>query len=298
MKRLKIFSLTLAVLTLGACGDDFLDSEPITTVTDVNFYKTPDDGYKALIGCYDGLQRVWSSGLALPVASEVFSDNAFGGTGNSDPFGYQMIDEFDKSRSASDLNLFESNWSAYYRAVYRCNTLIGKLGQIEWGSDQELKPVYESEARFIRAYLYFDMVRLWGNIPLITEPTAENVPQADPDDVYKLIAEDLKFAAENLPAVAYTSQPSSTYGRVTKWAAEALLARVYLFYTGYYEQTDLVGVVSKAQALAYVEDVIANGGFGLVDDFAKLWPAASVADYAGEDNKETVFAIKYTYTSN
>jgi hypothetical protein len=142
------------------------------------------------------------------------------------------------------------------------------------------------------------MVRLWGNIPLLTEPSKENIPPASPDEVYKVIAEDLKFASENLASVSYASQPVAEHGRVTKWAAESLMARVYLYYTGYYGKPDLAGVITKDKALAAVEDVISNSGHGLVDDFAKLWPAASLANYAGEDNKETVFAIKYTYTSN
>lgn len=298
MKKLKIYMMALLVSVMSSCGDNFLDTEPLTSLTDGNFYKTPDDAYKALVGCYDGLQRVWSDGISLPVASEVFSDNTFGGTGNSDGFGYQMIDEFDKARSASDQNLFQGNWIAYYKAIYRCNVLIGKMDQITWGSNESLKSIYEAEARFLRGYLYFDMVRLWGNIPLLTEPSSANIPQSDPDAVYALIAEDLKFAADNLESVSYTAQPAATHGRVTKWAAESLLARVYLYYTGYYGKADLVGVVTKAQALSYLEDVITNSGHGLVEDYAKLWPAASVAEYAGEDNKETVFAIKYTYTSD
>jgi hypothetical protein len=296
MKKIKIYIAALGLVTMGACSD-FLDSEPMTTVTDTNFYKTPDDAYKALVGCYDGLQRVWAGGISLPVAAEVMSDNAFGGTGNSDGFGYQMMDEFDKSRSTSDQNLYQDNWTAYYKAVYRCNVLIGKMDQIEWGSTN-LRTTYEAETRFLRAYLYFDMVRLWGNIPLLTEPSSENLPQAAPEEVYKVIAEDLKFAAENLPATNYAAQAAATRGRVTKWAAESLMGRVYLYYTGYYEKADLAGVVTKAQALAYLEDVIANSGHGLIEDYANLWPAASVENYAGEDNKETVFAIKYTYTSD
>jgi starch-binding outer membrane protein, SusD/RagB family len=298
MNKFKIYTLAFGFLTLGACQDNFLETEPLTSVTDANFYKTPDDAYKALVGCYDGLHLIWADGISLPVASEILSDNAFGGTGNSDGFGYQAIDEFNKDRSPSDQNLFGGNWSAYYRAVYRCNMLINKIDQIDWKGNEELKNTYESEARFLRAFLYFDMVRLWGNIPLLTEPSAENMPQANPDEVYKVIAEDLKFAADNLKPTAYTAQPAATYGRVTKWAAEALLGRVYLYYTGYYGKPDLAGTITQAQALTYLEDVIANGGFGLVSDFAHLWPAASVEDYAGEDNKETVFAIKYTYTSN
>lgn len=298
MKKINLYIITTCLLLSSACSDSWLDSEPIDTITEENFYKTPSDAYNALVGCYDGLQKVWADGVSFPVASEVLSDNCFGGTGNSDGFGYQLLDEFDKDRSPADANVFNANWEAYYRALYRCNMLINKMDQIEWDGNESLRNTYESEARFLRAYLYFDMVRLWGNIPLLTEPTTENVPQASPDDVYKVIAEDLKFAADNMESVSYGAQAPATYGRVTKWAAEALLARVYLFYTGYYGKGDLVGVVSKAEALTYVEDVIANGGFGLVHDFAHLWPAASVDDYVGEDNKETVFAIKYTYTSD
>jgi hypothetical protein len=298
MKKFKIYLPLLMLLSAVACKKSFLDTEDVTTATEQNFYKTPGDAYKALVGCYDGMQRVWTEGIALPLAAEIASDNAFGGTGNSDGFGYQMMDEFDKLRSPSDQNMFNANWVLYYKAIYRCNMLLSKMDQIEWGNDAALRNVYEAEAKFIRANLYFDMVRMWGNVPLVVAPTTENVPQANPDEVYKLIAEDLKFAATNLPAATYAAQDKATYGRVTKWAAEALIGRVFLYYTGYYAKADLVGVVSKDEALGFVEDVINNGGFGLVEKFKNLWPAASGTDYAGEDNKETVFAIKYTFTSD
>src|SRR5690606_14018973 len=217
--------------------------------TESNFYRNPGDAYNALVGCYDGLQRVWASGISFPVASEVLSDNVFAGGGASDDLKYTTLDQFDGSRSAVFPNLYGENWVDYYKAIYRCNMLIGKMDQVEWGNDEALRNTYESEARFLRAYLYFDMVRLWGNIPLLTEPTTENMPQANPDDVYKLIAEDLKFAVDKMESPAYGAQAPATYGRVTKWAAEALLARVYLYYTGFYGKGDLVGVVSKAEAL-------------------------------------------------
>jgi hypothetical protein len=87
---------------------------------------------------------------------------------------------------------------------------------------------------------------------------------------------------------------------VTKWAAESLLARAYLFYSGYYGKTT-IGNESATTALAAVEDVIAHSGHGLVTDFTTLWPAASLAKnvtYAGEDNKEVVFSIKYSSTGD
>ncbi len=298
MKAIKIYAIALSLLSLGACKKGFLDTDLRTSATNENFYKTPKDAFTALVGCYDGLQTVWSEGVALPVAAEVMSDNTFGGTGFSDGLAYQMIDEFDKSRSPADQNLYEKNWAAYYRALFRCNMLLSKMDQIEWGTDTQLRRIYESETRFLRAYLLFDMVRLWGNIPLLTAPSTDNIPQSDPDEVYKVIAADLEFAAGNLSDLPFPAQEAANQGRVTKYAAEALLGRVFLFYTGYYAKADLVGMVSKAEALAYMEDVITKGGYGLLDDFSTLWPAASQDAFAGENNKETIFAIKYTYTSD
>lgn len=299
MKNLKLYIPVIALLSLVACKKSFLDTEDVKSASEQNFYKTPGDAWKALVGIYDGMQRAGASGFGLAVvATEVMSDDAFGGTGNADGFGFQMMDEFDKLRSPSDQDMFKDNWSAYYKGIYRANMLLKYIDQIDWEGSDSLLKVYESEARFIRAYLYFDMVRLWGNIPLITSPTAENTPQASPDSVYMVIAEDLKFAAANLPAISYSAQDPASHGRVTKWAAESMIGRVFLYYTGYYNKPDLAGAVSKAQALAYLEDVISNGGFGLVEKFANLWPAASLNNYAGEDNQETVFAIKATYTGD
>ncbi|MFB3386421.1 RagB/SusD family nutrient uptake outer membrane protein [Flavobacterium sp. LAR06] len=293
MKNTYIYIFCLGLLSLGSCS---LETQPLTQQTDTNFYKTTDDAYTALVGCYDGLQvATGAGGMGVPVISEVMSDDCFGGTGASDGYGYAAIDEFDISRSPSDVDLLNNNWVAYYKAIYRCNILLLKMDQIEWNGNTELRKTYESETKFIRAYLYFEMVRLWGNIPLLTAPSTDNIPQANPDDVYKVIAEDLVFASDNLPSVAYNA---TTSGRVTKWAAKSLLGRVYLYYTGYYGKNDLAGVVTKAQALGHLENVIANSAHGLVADFSTLWPAASADNYAGENNKEIVFSIKYTYTSD
>lgn len=288
--------MLLGALSLNSCS---LDTQPYTDPTDTNFYTTPKDAFTALVGCYDGLQvATGASGKGLPVVTEIFSDDCFGGTGNADAYDFAAMDEFDISRAPSYVDLFNDNWVAYYKAIYRCNVLLQKMDQIEWDGDDVLRNTYESETRFIRAYIYFEMVRLWGNIPLLTEPSTENIPQALPEEVYKVIAEDLAFASENLPSVAYSMVDN---GRVTKWAAKSLLGRVYLYYTGYYGASDLAGVVTKAQALGHLEDVITSSGHGLVDNFAALWPAAAAysdMDYAGEDNKEIVFSIKYTYTSD
>ena len=302
MKKYRNIFILILTLLIAGCSDSFLDLEPLDEKTESNFYKTPEDASLAVIGCYDGLQRVWEDFPAFPFISSVLSDNCFGGTGSSDGFGIQMVDEFDKGRSPSDLNYYESLWTSYYAAIYRCNKYLEEAEGIVWNGHDALQAQYESEVKFIRAFCYFDLVRLFGHIPLLEVATTDNIEQAAPADVYALIASDLKFGADNLPDTPYSSDwAMQNDGRVTKWAAASLLARVYLYYTGYYNEAALPtkeGSLTNANVLAYLEDVITNSGHDLLSDFASLWPAASVDDYAGEGNMETVFAIKYTYTSD
>ena len=297
MKKIKLYIFTASLFIVSSCGEKFLDSEPYTQVTEINYFKTSDDAYKALIGVYAGFGRMYSAWNCLPVISEIASDNAFGGTGNGDGFGAQMLDEFDPSRSPADNSIMGDNWSQYYKAIFRCNELLSKLDGINWGNGKNLSAQYAAETKFIRALAYFDLVRLFGKVVLLTQPSAENLPQSEPDQVYALIVGDLQFAISNLPTVSYAAQVASEHGRVTKWAAEALMGRVFLYYTGYYQKADVSGV-TKSEVLAYQEDIIANSGHHLVDTFATLWPAASLAKYAGERNAENIFNVKYTYTSN
>jgi hypothetical protein len=264
--------------------------------TNVSYYKTPSQAYTALVGCYNGLNLPYNNG-STPAELEVFSDNSFGATGAFDGYGWEMIDEFDKSVSPSDVSMHSSAWKTFYQAIYRCNMLLQNIDNVAWGDSMALKKQYTAEAKFIRAYCYLDMVRLWENIPLLTTPTNANVPQADPALTYAQIMSDLRYAVDSLPSNPYTSVPS---GRVTKWAAESLLARAYLFYSGYYG-TATIGNETAATALAAVEDVIAHSGHSLVSDFTTLWPVASLkknVSYAGEVNPEVVFAIKYSSTDN
>ncbi|WP_421871423.1 RagB/SusD family nutrient uptake outer membrane protein [Marinoscillum sp.] len=310
MNKLIRASIILMALVAISC-EDYLETEQITTITSGNYYSTLEQAETALVGCYDGLQRVWESGISFPVASTVMADMAFGGTGAADGDNYPMMDEFDKTRSPGDLNMFEPNWSAYYRTIFRVNTLLLSMEEYDWVTEHpERAAIIESEARFIRAYCYFDMVRMFERVPLLTEPSRENLPQADPDDTYAQIAEDLLFAIENGDSRPYASIPAAEYGHANKWAAQALLARVYLYYTGYYGASDLVGEVSGADALGHLEDLIANGGFDLLPTYSDLWPAAATymaaqrgdsisnSTYAGENHQEIVFGIKYTYTSD
>jgi len=297
MKRYRIIIVAVtAIITFNSCKK-FLTTELTDAVqTNVSYYKTPSDAFTALVGCYNGLDQIYNSD-AIPAELEVFSDNSFGGTGAFDGYGWEMIDQFDKSVSPSDVSFHSYGWKQYYQAIYRCNVLLQKIDNVAWGDSIALKKKYTAEAKFIRAYCYLDMARLWEKVPLVITPTSANVEQADPKATYEQIMSDLRYASDSLPSTTYNSVPA---GRITKWAAEALLARAYLFYSGYYG-TPTIGKETAATALAAVEDVIAHSGHSLVSDFNTLWPAASTAKnvaYAGENNPEVVFGIKYSSTDN
>ena len=321
--RFNILTLTVAAMVgVGAtsCGDSFLDVSSKTESTTGNFYKTENDAWRALVGCYDGWRQV-ASGLGgvnnIYLAATIMGDECYGSTGNGDDYKAQVLDRFDQAQGPSELMIFSDTWKLYYAAVYRCNEFLLHQDELNWKEDSDKKGLYLGETRAIRAILYFDMVRLWGNIPLLLEPSQDNVPQADPAEVYANIFEDLKYAAENIPAGA--NQGADNFGRITKYAAEALLARAYLFYTGYYgkepgfttEEGTTIGSFTKAEALAAVEDVITNGGYELVGDFKNLWPAASlipkskdevgwsaVSTYAGDANSEVILAMNFTPTQD
>ncbi|MCD8387166.1 MAG: RagB/SusD family nutrient uptake outer membrane protein [Bacteroidales bacterium] len=306
-----IIILAAAGLALSSCSESFLDVSSKTESTTGNFYQTESDAYRALLGCYDGWRQVSSKMcVGFYIASTIMGDECYAGVGTGDARNYQAIDRFDISEAPSysgtlyGSNDGSSDWGNYYAAVYRCNELITHDEQIAWTSEAT-RQLYLGEARGLRALCYFDMVRLWGNIPLFLEPVDENRPQADPSEVYEAIFDDLKFAIENIPADAYPkSQASSNDGHVTKFAAEAILARAYLFYSGYYGQEPTN--CTKAEALAACEDVIANSGCELVEDFKTLWAAASLvpiegekgwdssSTYAGEANSEVILQMKFT----
>jgi starch-binding outer membrane protein, SusD/RagB family len=307
-----IFATLSGACLLTSCTG-FLDSYPVTQSVESDFYKTKKDAGLAVIGCYDALQNIWD-GFAFPVASIIMSDECFGATGTGDARNYDLVDNFDATSDPSSINTYEGNWINCYKALYRCNMLLSKMDAINWQNDTTYRYQVESEARFIRAYVYFEMTRLWGKVPLITRPLSIdelNVPQSNTDDIYKLIAEDLNFASKHayLKDQQWTKGwATSNDGRVTVYAAKSLLARVFLYYTGYFGKTTLPDGTTEADVIIQLTDVY-NSGHSLVKPYKNLWPAACTVrspgdtlglktTYAGEGNSEIVWAIKFNSSGN
>lgn len=282
--------------------EKFLESEPMTELTSANYYKTPDDLFQSLVGCYNQLRGGYGDFFQF---LNIAADDCYGGGGATDAYGNQIWDEF---THYNDLEINRYTWaSKVWRAIRRCTVVVEQAENVDWGKNTNLKNQYVAEARMLRAYWYYLTQACFGHIPLITTSDQLEIEgQADPDVIYEYIAEDLKFAIANLPAVQFSQMATEENGRVTKWFAEGFAARVFLFYTGYYGKSEMPGL-TKSQVVGYLDDVIANSGHKLLPSFSSLWPWSMRKDYwskqplyvgtqdleyAGECSAEIVFAIK------
>ena len=295
MKTRHIFlysALAVAGLTVTSCS---MDTESKTSQNDETAYRNTEAIEMALVGCYDGWQRTISSEeIGMYMLAEFASDQAHGGLGFSDGKNNNVLDLFDISVSPSSNNIFNTDWINYYAAIFRCNKVIQAEETADWGGDLAARGRIIGQARALRAILYFDLARMFGDVPLVTVPTEENLPRTAASEVYKQIFEDLKYAAANIPANAFPlDNRKENDGRITKYAAEALLARAYLYYTGYYGQEN--EGCSKQEAIDALEDIINNGGYELEANYADLFMPACTKDASNGSNYawDTTFKGKY-----
>lgn len=301
---IKIFVAGLAVAGLSSCSDSFLDTNPVGERTS-GTSQSVEEAKSLLVGCYDGYQQAYCYGGAqFLIASEVMSDNCFAGGGSGDNTNFMAIDEFERGY-VSEAGMMEDYWKYYYSTINRCNTLIASDSNTGWNDDEVTRNNVIGQARALRALCYFDLTRLYGKVPLLTEPSVTRVKESEPSEIFELIASDLKFAADNISFGTYNDAAwaSTNNGLISEWAAKALLARVYLFYTGFYGAQ--LEAVTESEVKAELESIINNGGFDLLENYASLWPAASrvaasdgshawaTDNYAGESNKEILFNLKF-----
>ena len=289
------YILAMGVLALSAAAftscDDFFETSSKVTLNTETAYSNLESAEMALVGCYDGWQRTVSDeGVGMYLVAEFASEQAFAGLGLSDAKNNNVIDQFDLGIAPSYNDLFNTDWINYYKAIFRCNQLIAREDNIDWGGDTGAQGRVIGEARTLRGILYFDLVRLFGDVPLLTAPSEENIPRSPAKDVYQLIFDDFKYGAEHIPADAYPLLNRNTNdGRITKYAAEALMARAYLYYTGYYGEEH--PACTKAEAVAAINDVVDYGGYELESSYADFWMPACTTDASSGDT----YAWKTTY---
>lgn len=277
---------------LSSCSD-WLEVEPLNTRSINYFYTTPSEMEQALMGVYNGL---------LPMSeyywfmSELRSDNAWCGGGSSVQRDYIEISIFNKN--IYQLSTLNDAWLDLYEIVSRANIFLSKVDGVEI-TVEGVKEQQIAEARFLRAFAYFDLVRYWGRVPLSLTPLTINeamkLGQSEALEVYeKAIIPDLEYAIAHLTdaPVDYLGKPAAA-GRVTLQAAQAMLGRVYLTMAGY----PLYDKAKEELAKGLFEEVIdyadAKKKFWAKD--AEEWKKIWISD---NDNKYHIFEIQYVAAAN
>ncbi|MBD3616816.1 MAG: RagB/SusD family nutrient uptake outer membrane protein [Gracilimonas sp.] len=289
MNNLKIIQsiLIVTIAVFASSCDSFLNEQPLDQRVESNFYETREDAQEALVAIYDVLQWNTIVGFHVPeMLSDIASDDAYaGGASRNDA---PNIIEIDKHNIRTTNGEVHGLWQKYYTGIYRANKYIKEVETLE--IEDSFKNRTIAEAKFLRAYYYFDLVRFFRNVPLITEPLDNpdqyNQPQALPSEVFSQIAQDLTAAIPALPGII----PANESGRVSKWAAQALLGRVYLYYTGVFGEDLPAGnqTVDRAMAIQMVDSVINHSGHSLLPNYEDNFKP----DF--EFSNESVFEISYS----
>ena len=281
MKLKHIFCGMMAAVMLTGCSESFLDTDNLTSKDSSNFPANVNDANEILTGIYRPSMGDSDAPQNNPLfIAELMSDERLGAAGKDDAVA-QAIANYMKTND----NFYSGFWGRMYQGIYRCNYLLSVDEVIDWADDNDSRDRIMGEAHFMRAYYYFDLVRFFENVPMPLTPEPANLPQAPVDEAYGQIAADLVKAIELLPDTPHAGLNGvGTNGHATRWAAQALLARVYLFYSGVYNKSEITladeaGTLTKANVVSYLEDCIGHSGHDLTPKFGDLWAYSAAGDY-------------------
>lgn len=267
MRRI-YFSKTLLFITLLALSgcQDFLEKLPQGNLTQASFPKSANDALLATNAVYNTLRESnFNSGL-FPIM-DIMSDDANKGSNPGDQ--QNTIGPFDTFNHVKTEGAILRWWNTLYLGVKRANVVIENVPGIDM--DATLRDRYIAEAKFLRALFYFDLVRAWGGVPIVTSTVPQVIDRATKNEVYAFIEQDLLYAIDILPEKSDYS--NNDLGRATRGAAKAILAKVYLYQDKFTE------------AASYAEEVINSAQYELEQDFD------NANSQAGEHGVESVFEV-------
>ncbi len=261
--------LSFLILTALTSCSKFLEKKPISSLTEENFYRNTSEVETGVIGCYASLRAVYNLN---PILVGLRSDDAYISVSEGD---INQIDGFGENTTNSFVALY---WQDAYFTIKQCNTVLKYIHNV---IDPIKKNNFEGEAKFIRATMYFNLVRLWGDVPLITTAVdyndANSYLRVNKDLVYNQIIKDYQDAIAKLPV----SQPNAQAARVTSYAAKGMLAKVFLTQKKYVESKVLL------------VDLLQNAG-----QFQLLPNYRSVFGVSNEMNNEIIFAVRFKANAN
>ena len=261
--------LAILVLFASACSDDFLERAPLGQLTSDNFFTTEDHAVWATNAVYEQMRSFDTHVFSYLALTDIISDDADKGSTPSDGSFLLEIDNF--TFDPGNLT-FGAVWKGYFRGVYRANLAIENIPNIP-EMDEDLRARLIGECKFLRGYHYFNLVRWFGDVPLLTRPLGNDEyeqPRAPVAEVYAQIVQDLTEAAEVLPP----SYPPADVGRITSGAALGMLAKVQLTQQNW-------------QAAAEAAEAVVNSGrYALLDNYSDIFTEM------GENSSESLFEVQ------
>ena len=266
------FYFIIIFFTLASTGCAKLDGVPEGTYTTGNFYKTEADALSAVNAVYSGMTSPYLYNQFMEVIQSQGTDDCEWGFGrNTSNTDKTALDKFTYDAGT---NLFFQFWSNSYLVINRANAAVENIGAMTSISDEK-KQRFQAEARFVRGLMYFNLVRLFGGVPLQLAPTTSltnlAIKRATAEEVYAQIISDFQSGADHLPA----DYDAGNAGRATSGAAMAMLTKVYLTQKEY------------AKAAEEARKVMALGRYA-------LWPSyQDVFLIANENKTESIFEVQF-----
>jgi hypothetical protein len=288
MKKINAYIWCFIVLMQFFSCDNVTDVEPKGLVSESNYYQTPEQVESALIGAYNPVG--WQSGTTQSSGATWFnvlaplnaaSDECFaGGGGPTDFIEIQLWNDYNLSAAQGPQSAY---WDRSYAGINRVNLLLSKINEVEGLSDSKKKR-FIAEAKFLRGYYYFWLIRLFKNIPLITTPLNQQEiyqqEQVPTDSIYKQIKNDFNSAITGLPPAPLDVNEK---GRATKGAAQAFLAKTIMWEVG--TDNDMNKIQQAANLL---EQVNTSPAYDLLNDYADIFETDN------KFNRESIFEINHS----
>lgn len=273
--KYNLIAIALLGFSFSSCSD-FLEQNPQTDLSENDFYKTADDILSAVNGAYSSLQENDIYGNWY-VFGEIPSDN----TRNQLSGSVTTQNEFDQFYIDTQNSMIANFWKAAYKVINRTNTVLGRIDGIDINAD--LANRYKLECKFIRALMYFNLVRVYGDVPLVLKEISisesYDILREPKENVYNQIIADLK-EAQGLPV----SYPTAEDGRATQGAAKALLADVYMTLHKYAEAETILAEIINSGRYSLLEN---TPGSLNIDGYKNVFSPVN------HNSKEGIFEIQF-----
>lgn len=274
-----IITLLAAILSFTGC-EDFLNDEPESVLGQTNFFTTPVRINQGVLGCYAGMKKVMNDEWML---TELRSDNACVSATTSSSTRRQELTQIAHFSLLPSEVAVQEYWYNTFQNLSNINAVLPSVLDNTYVTIEADRAQFEAELRFMRAYHYFTLVSLFGDMFKVTSVIgpldAKGVVRSPVTEIYNdIIIPDLEIAADYAPA----SYANEDIGRITKWAAKSLLAKAYV---------QLGGTENLALAKPLLEEVLNESPHGMASNFADLFDPTK--EMSGDVRQEVIFSIRY-----